>query len=172
MKNIAIIILLIVVSLSLGGFTQNISTAEVTASQILGNSDYLAFSYGGYRENTRESVPTIGELKEDLKILHALNVKVLRTYNTKQYGQAANLLEAMQQVKDEDSNFEMYVMLGTWIECEDAWTATANHKAGNVENNTAEIEEAIMMANQYPDIVKVIAVGNEAMVQWAVNYFV
>ena len=28
------------------------------------------------------------------------------------------------------------------------------------------------MANQYPDIVKAIAVGNEAMVQWAVNYFV
>ena len=28
------------------------------------------------------------------------------------------------------------------------------------------------MANQYPDIVKAIAVGNEAMVQWAVSYFV
>ena len=28
------------------------------------------------------------------------------------------------------------------------------------------------MANQYPDIVKVIAVGNEAMVKWAETYFV
>jgi exo-beta-1,3-glucanase (GH17 family) len=28
------------------------------------------------------------------------------------------------------------------------------------------------MANQYPDIVKIIAVGNEAMVKWAVSYYV
>lgn len=28
------------------------------------------------------------------------------------------------------------------------------------------------MANQYPDIVKIIAVGNEAMVKWAASYFV
>jgi exo-beta-1,3-glucanase (GH17 family) len=66
----------------------------------------------------------------------------------------------------------MYVMLGTWIECEGAWTRNANHRAGDVEANTAEVERAVAMANQYPDIVKIIAVGNEAMVQWAVNYFV
>ena len=33
-------------------------------------------------------------------------------------------------------------------------------------------ETAVAMANQYPDIVKAIAVGNESMVQWAVKYFV
>jgi exo-beta-1,3-glucanase (GH17 family) len=145
---------------------------DITAADILGNPEYLAFSYGGYRENTREVVPTIEELKDDMKILSAMGVKLIRTYNTQQYGHTANLLQAIKQLKDEDSSFEMYVMLGTWIECEGAWSASANHKAGNVENNTAEIEAAVKMAQTYPDIVKIIAVGNEAMVQWAINYFV
>ena len=40
-----------------------------TAAQLLGNPNYLAMSYGGYRENSREIQPTIAALKEDLKIL-------------------------------------------------------------------------------------------------------
>lgn len=172
MKNITKLALLVAVMFSVFGCSQKIKDTDVTAAEILGNPDYLAFSYGGYRENTRDSIPTVDELKDDMKILAAMGVKFLRTYNTHQFGHAANLLEAIHQLKNEDSNFEMYVMLGTWIECKDAWTTTANHKSGHVENNTAEIETAVIMANKYPDIVKVIAVGNEAMVQWAVNYFV
>ena len=34
------------------------------------------------------------------------------------------------------------------------------------------MEKAVALANQYPDIVKVIAVGNEAMVKWAESYYV
>ncbi len=101
-----------------------------------------------------------------------MGIKLLRTYNTQQFGHSDNLLQAIKELKDEDPSFEMYVMLGTWIECEGAWSASANHNAGNVENNTAEIEAAVKMAQTYPDIVKIIAVGNEAMVQWAINYFV
>lgn len=144
----------------------------IKASDILGDPAYPAFSYGGYREKTRDVVPTVDQLKDDMKILSAMGIKLLRTYNTSQYDHAANLLEAIRELKTENPDFEMYVMLGTWIECEGAWTDQANHNAGNVENNTAEVEAAIQMANDYPDIVKIIAVGNEAMVQWAVKYFV
>ena len=167
-----ITVIFISVFLFLSCQEKSVKGTDITAADILGNSEYMAFSYGGYRENTRDSVPSVDELKDDMRILAAMGVKLLRTYNTKQYGHAANLLEAIHQLKKEHSNFEMYVMLGTWIECKGAWTATANHKAGNVANNTAEIETAVKMANQYPDIVKIIAVGNEAMVQWAVNYYV
>jgi exo-beta-1,3-glucanase (GH17 family) len=66
----------------------------------------------------------------------------------------------------------MYVMIGAWIDCEGAWTDTVNHELEDVENNTAEIAAAVALANQYPDIVKIIAVGNEAMVHWAGSYFV
>ena len=42
---------------------------EISAKDILGNPEYLAMSYGGYRQNTRNIQPTIAELKEDMKIL-------------------------------------------------------------------------------------------------------
>jgi len=143
-----------------------------TASEILGNPKYLAISYGGYREISRDIQPTIPQLKNDMKILAAMGIKVLRTYNT-HYKQAANLLQAISELKAEDTNFEMYVMLGVWIDCQNAWTDTSpNHDAEDVEANTAEIQRAVDLANKHPDIVKIIAVGNEAMVKWAASYFV
>ena len=39
------------------------ATQEMTAAKILGNPDYLAISYGGYREKTRE-VPISRTLPE------------------------------------------------------------------------------------------------------------
>jgi exo-beta-1,3-glucanase (GH17 family) len=143
-----------------------------TASQILGDSNYLAISYGGYRKISRDSQPTIPQLKEDMEILSAMGIKVLRTYNT-QYKQAANLLKAISEMKADDPAFEMYVMLGAWIDCENAWTDTApNHDAEDEKANTSEIQRAVDLANKYPDIVKIIAVGNEAMVKWAESYYV
>ena len=137
MRQITLLILSLVF-LMLGCFQENkkIKDVDITAADILGNPEYLAFSYGGYRENTRAVVPTINELKDDMKILSATGIKLIRTYNTQQFGHTANLLQAIKQLKDEDPSFEMYVMLGTWIECEGAWSASANHNAGNVENNT------------------------------------
>jgi hypothetical protein len=54
---------------------------SVNAKDILGNPNYLAISYGGYRAKARAVQPTIEELKEDLKILSAMGVRVVRTYN-------------------------------------------------------------------------------------------
>jgi len=155
-------------------------------SEIFGNPTYRAISFGGYRGLTREEGPNVEQLIDDVKILDAMGVKLLRTYNTSQFPQVARLLEAIQTVKQADPDFEMYVMLGAWIESKNAWTEAVwdaannawvegtgpDHSEGNVANNTQEIETAIRLANAYPNIVKAIAVGNEAMVQWATNYFV
>ena len=63
-------------------------------------------------------------------------------------------------------------MLGAWIDCLNAWTdKEPNHNLESPENE-GEIARAVALANKYPDIVKVIAVGNEAMVKWAASYFV
>ncbi|MCA0133370.1 glycosyl hydrolase family 17 protein [Winogradskyella alexanderae] len=146
---------------------------EVTAKDILGNPDYLAISYGGYREKTRDSQPTLSELKEDLKILSAMGVKVLRTYNVQpKLPHASNVLKAISELKSEDENFEMYVMLGAWIDCLNAWTDKEPNHDVESPNNAGEIKRAVALANKYPDIVKVIAVGNEAMVKWATSYYV
>lgn len=142
-----------------------------TAAEILGDPEYLAISYGAYRENTREVQPTVEQIKEDMKILSAMGVKILRDYNV-QLQHAPNLLKAIQALKEEDPSFEMYVMLGAWIDCQFAWTDKEPNHEVESEANTAEIQRAIDLANAYPDIVKIIAVGNEAMVRWATSYFV
>ena len=141
-----------------------------SAAEFLGHSEYRAMSYGGYRTLTRDDQPSLSQIKEDLKILSAIGVKVIRTYNL-QLDQAHNILKAIRALKMEEASFEMYVMLGLWIECENA-RQSPNHGAEDIAVNTAEIERAIIYSNQYPDIVKIIAVGNEAMVHWQADYFV
>jgi len=145
---------------------------DKTAADILGSPDYQAISYGGYRELTRDIQPTIPQLKEDMKILSAMGIKLLRTYNV-HLDEAANLLEAISQMKKEDPAFEMYVMLGAWIDCKNAWTSLPD-RIRNEESprNATEINRAVELTKKYPDIVKIIAVGNEAMVHWAWDYYV
>ena len=144
---------------------------QLTAKDILGNPNYLAISYGGYRKSTRGIQPTVAEIKEDMKILHAMKIKILRTYNV-QLAQAETILKAIHELKSENPSFEMYVMLGAWIDCKNAWTNhPVNHQLES-DQNESEIARAVSLANKYPSIVKIIAVGNEAMVKWATSYYV
>jgi len=144
---------------------------EMTAADILGNPDYLAMSYGGYRHVDHDIEPTIDELKDDMKLLAAMGVKIVRTYKV-HLPQAANLLQAIAELKKDNPDFEMYVMLGAWINCKNAFTDEEPNHDEESEENGPEIEETVRLANKYPDIVKVIAVGNEAMVNWAATYYV
>lgn len=146
-------------------------TQKVTAEHILGNPEYQAISYGGYRHADHDIEPTLVELKEDMRIMAAMGIKVLRTYKV-HLPHAANVLQAIHEIKSEDPNFEMYVMLGAWIDCKNAWTDLEPDHEQESESNAAEIAEAVRLAKKYPDIVKVIAVGNEAMVKWAASYYV
>jgi exo-beta-1,3-glucanase (GH17 family) len=144
---------------------------QLTAKDILGNPEYLAMSYGGYRYANHSIEPTLDELKDDMKLLAAMGVKIVRTYKVHK-PQAANLLQAISELKKENSDFEMYVMLGAWIDCKNAWTDLEPDHNVESEANKPQIEETVRLANKYPDIVKVIAVGNEAMVKWAAPYYV
>uniref|UniRef100_UPI00404B7E50 glycosyl hydrolase family 17 protein n=2 Tax=Flavobacterium sp. TaxID=239 RepID=UPI00404B7E50 len=149
----------------------NEKTKEVTAKDILGNPNYLAISYGGYRTNTRDVQPTVAQLKEDLKILYALKIKLIRTYNV-HLKHASNILIAITELKKENPDFEMYVMLGAWIDCKNAFSDVEPNHDLESDRNEREIATAVELANQYPDIVKILAVGNEAMVKWATSYYV
>jgi exo-beta-1,3-glucanase (GH17 family) len=142
-----------------------------SAKEFIGNPDYPAISYGGYREKSREEQPTINEIKEDLLIMHAQGFRVFRTYDL-HHPFAENTLKAIREIKQADSDFEMYVMLGAWIQCKDAFTENPIHEEEDLEGNKFEITEAVRLAQEYPDIVKIIAVGNEAMVHWAWSYHV
>jgi exo-beta-1,3-glucanase (GH17 family) len=172
MKQTILPLISCMVMLCLNACSPQSKTHDITAADILGKPDYLAISYGGYRHVSREIQPAIPELKEDMRILAALGIKILRTYNV-HYDEAANLLEAIRQMRKEDPDFEMYVMLGAWIDCKHAWTDLPERiRDQDSERNESEIARAVELTTQYPEIVKIIAVGNEAMVHWASEYHV
>lgn len=165
-------VITIITFISMMGCQHNTKeTMDKTAADILGNPEYLAISYGGYRHNSRNIQPSIQEIKEDIKILHAMNIRLLRTYNV-QYAHASNVLKAIKELKREDSRFEMFVMLGAWIDCKNAWTDQVPDHEVESQHNEEEIKRAIALTKKYSDIVKIVAVGNEAMVHWATSYFV
>lgn len=144
---------------------------SITAKDILGNPEYQAISFGGYRGKSLDIEPTLEELKDDMRILSAMGIKIIRNYKV-HLPEATNILKAITELKKEDPKFEMYVMLGAWIDCKNAWTGkTPDHNVES-EANTTQIEKAVQLANEYPDIVKIVAVGNEAMVKWAASYYV
>ncbi len=172
MKNTLLILFALIAASLIAACSQSPEQPDKTAADILGDPSCQAISYGGYREITREVQPTIPQLKEDMNILSAMGIRLLRTYNV-HYDEAANLLEAIRQMKEEDPGFEMYVMLGAWIDCKHAWSdAPERIRDQDSERNAVEIARAVELTRQYPDIVKIIAVGNEAMVHWARNYYV
>ena len=165
------LLLLVAVLASCGHAPKTETMQDLSASELLGNPDYPAISYGGYRGVSRSEQPTLAQLKEDMRILHAMGIRFLRTYNV-QLPHASNVVKAIAELKQADPDFEMYVMLGAWIDCEGAWTGAPNHAVQDFEANGEEIQRAVALTQQFPDIVKVIAVGNEAMVHWAASYFV
>ena len=144
---------------------------EKTASELLGNPQYPAICYGGYRHTSREIQPTLQELKEDMRILHALGFRIVRTYNV-HYDEAANLLKVIRELRQDDPGFEMYVMLGIWIDCLHAWSDQTPDHTRESEANTGEVDRAVALIKEYPEIVKILSVGNEAMVKWATSYYV
>jgi len=168
----AVIICVILTSLACTSIKKNqTKVSSLSAKEILGNSDYKAISYGGYRKSSRDQQPSVEEIKEDLLLLAAMDIKILRTYNVK-LAHAHNVLKAIHSLKANDPNFQMYVMLGAWIDCKNAWSDLPINHQEESEENASEIERAVQLAQTYPDIVKIIAVGNEAMVKWAAAYYV
>lgn len=174
-RNIAIILVFILLGSSCSQNSDNSEAMQIqdkiTAKDILGDSSYLAISFGGYRQKSREMQPTLPELKEDLLILSRMGVKLLRTYNV-QLPHASNVIKAIQEIRKEQPDFEMYMMLGAWIDCKNAWTEFPPDHNIESEQNEAEIKRAVTLAKANPDVVKIIAVGNEAMVKWAESYYV
>ena len=170
MKHLIYIILLFFISCKPTIISNQVSR-EITAEKLLGNPKYQGICYGGYRTNSRDIEPNVSEVKEDLKILAAIDIKIIRTYNLHRE-EIVNVLKAITELKKENPKFEMYVMLGVWIDCKNAWTEIAPIHDEESQRNTIEIQKAVELSNQYPEIIKIISVGNEAMVKWATSYYV
>jgi exo-beta-1,3-glucanase (GH17 family) len=99
-----------------------------------------------------------------------MGIKIVRTYNTTLFPHTERILQAIRELKQADPEFEMHVMMGAWIQCKNAYREGTDHRVEDVELNPKEIERAIELAGEYPDIVKIIAVGNETMVDWQAHF--
>jgi len=170
-----VLLVLLVFLVFLVGFSSDSRTATDDDSShsrkglsLLGNDDIQAISYSGHRlvPRTVENTPSVAETREDLRILAAMDIELLRTYNTTIFPHSERILQAIRELKQEDPDFEMSVMLGAWMQCVGAFTGAADHTVEDAAFNQREIEKAIELAAEYDDIVKIIAVGNESMVTW------
>jgi exo-beta-1,3-glucanase (GH17 family) len=127
----------------------------------------LAVCYSGYREGQKpgDFYPSYEQVKEDLLIVQK-QWKYIRLYSCDQHSNT--VLEVIQNEK-----LNLRVMLGAFIEAEVSnlncpWGGSYNNLqlAQNIENNLFQMNKLIELANEYPNIIFSLSVGNEACVDW------
>lgn len=110
-----------------------------------------AVCYGPHRDGQRPGGPdpNAAQVREDL-LLMLPHWQLLRNYGSD--GPAVTLLEVI-----ESDRLAMKVMQGVWI---------APHAPAA---NREQITDAVRLANEYPDIVRAVCVGNETQVHWSAH---
>jgi exo-beta-1,3-glucanase (GH17 family) len=134
----------------------------------------LAVAYSGFREGqhpdrgTGAVNPSSAEILEDLEILVAHGMRLIRLYDAGE--NAATTLELIAR-----HDLPIKVLQGIWLDAE-----VSNHEgcpwldapipdevlAANVLRNEAELERGIELARRFPEIIVALNVGNEALVDW------
>ncbi len=115
-----------------------------------------AISYGCYRLGQEPHVkgPSEAEILEDLIILKD-HWNLIRVYGSDNGLNSDMILKVIH-----DNNLPIRVMLGVWLTNE---TLHPETRAGNQK----EVLKGIELANQYPDEVIAVSVGNETQVWWS-----
>ena len=137
----------------------------------LGISPGRAICYSGFREGQEpgETYPSYEQVKEDLLILEP-DFNYLRMYDCDRH--TLTTLEVIRKEK-----FDFKLMLGAFIVAEMnnfncPWGGVHSEEtlAANVALNQSKIQKLIELANEYPEIVFSLSVGNEACVGWTDHY--
>jgi len=108
-------------------------------------------SYGAYRNGEgpdKNSLTSKENILEDLNII-AKRWQLIRMYGSGQ--QSRNIIEVIKENK-----LPIRVMQGAWI---------SSHQTK--KQNDLQINQAIKLANDYPEIVVAVNVGNEIFVDWS-----
>ncbi len=119
-------------------------------------------SYGSYRDGQRPGgvQPSADEIREDLHLL-AEHWKVLRVYGS------LECTPTICKIIREDQ-LDLKVVVGAWINSEMKNTDDGPLEIPEaVASNSAHVEMAIQLTNQYPEVVAAISIGNEALVSWS-----
>lgn len=133
-----------------------------------------AVCYSGFRAGQHPdrgagaNNPTEAQILEDLRLLvDETPFRLIRLYDSRENS------EAILRLIDEH-DLPLRVMLGAWLSAERSnpncpWMPEPYPDEVlevNIRDNAIEVGRAIRLAQQYPDIVSSVAVGNEALVDW------
>lgn len=115
-----------------------------------------AVAYSPYRTATSDGdrpneVITKAHIREDLDLVLAAGFRAIRLFDSSDKV-ARQTLEVIR-----DDKLNIRVQLGAYV------------LSGNDAESRAEIERCVALANEFPDIVLAVSVGNETMVSWAFN---
>jgi len=151
-----------------------VEAISVQSDDSLLAGEVMAVAYSGFREGQHPDRgngainPGDEEILEDLEILLANDLKLMRMYDTDE-----NTLRTLQLIREHD--LPVKVLLGIWLRAE-----LSNHEgcpwleepipdeelAANVLRNVAQVESGIEIAAEFDDIIVAVNVGNEALVDW------
>lgn len=135
----------------------------------------MAICYSGFREGQHPdrgdgaANPTRAEILEDLRILIAEGLQLIRVYDSGDNSRM--VLDVIHE-----NELPITVMLGAWLSAEFsnheacawlAWPIPKEQLEKNSARNAAEIERAIALAREFPRVVVAVNVGNEALVDWS-----
>lgn len=136
---------------------------------------HWAMCYSGFRKGQHPDRgdgavnPSDAEILEDLELMtRDDNFTLIRMYDVND-----NTRDVLRLIRDHD--FDLKVMLGTWLSAEKSnpncpWMPEPipeEELAANRIRNEEGVREAIRLANEYPEIIGSVAVGNEALVDWS-----
>ena len=136
---------------------------------------HAAVCYSGFRSGQHPDRgdgaknPSDEEILEDLQIISSeMQFKLIRLYDSGENSQAV-----LRLIKEH--NLDIKVMLGIWLNAELSAHETCEWLTepipqevldANKKINQKEIQRGIDLANQYPEIVVAVNVGNESLVDW------
>jgi exo-beta-1,3-glucanase (GH17 family) len=135
---------------------------------------HAALCYSGYRSGQHPDRgqgavnPSDEEILEDLHIMQGAGFNLIRLYDSGENSESVIRLIAAHQLN-------IKVMLGIWLRAE-----ISNHEScawltepipqeelhENYRQNALEIQKGIRLAREYPEIIRAVNVGNEALVDW------
>ena len=111
-------------------------------------------AYSGYRTDQSpgdEVYPSEAEILQDLNLLVDEGFGLIRLYDSGTHAERTlNVIDA--------NNLDLKVMLGIYFNGGDDLYSTANY---------AEMDRGIAFANEYPDTIVAVSIGNEVLVDWS-----
>ncbi len=121
-------------------------------------------AYGPHRDDQSPGIsePTESQILEDLQII-SRHWGMVRVYASR--GAAGTMCKLIRE-----RGIPLKLMVGAWIAPEWKETDSVRQDLPDlVAANNTEITEAIRLANEYPEVVMAIGVGNETQVSWSVH---